>query len=215
MIKNIFFDFDGVIVDSVNVKTQAFEKLYAPYGENISQKVVEHHQANGGMSRYEKFKFYHKQFLGNEIDEKEVDKLANQFSLLVKQGVIDSPEVKGSHDFIKKYRDRFNMFVITGTPTEESIAICKARGILHYFKGIYGSPKKKEYWTKYILNEYDLNSTETIFVGDAMADYNAAMQANLRFYLRDYHENKEIFRNIGNVVRFKDFNDFENLIINK
>ena len=55
MVKNIFFDFDGVIADSVNVKTEAFEKIYLPYGKEIAEKVINHHRENGGMSRFEKF----------------------------------------------------------------------------------------------------------------------------------------------------------------
>lgn len=214
MIKNIFFDFDGVIVDSVNVKTKAFEKLYAPYGKCISRKVVEHHRANGGMSRYDKFKLYHKEFLGIDLSENEVDGLANQFSSLVKQGVIESPEVNGSHSFLKKYTNKFNMFVITGTPTEESVEICKARGIFQCFKGIFGSPEKKDFWSNYILEKFNLKSNETIFVGDALADYNAARKVNLKFYLRDYDENREFFKSINNITKFHDFEDFEKLILN-
>ena len=60
MLKGIIFDFDGVIAKSVQVKTDAFVKLYKQYGSNFVKKVVEHHEANGGMSRYEKIKFYHK-----------------------------------------------------------------------------------------------------------------------------------------------------------
>ena len=61
MIKTIIFDFDGVILESIDVKTEAFKKLYQPYGSNISNKVVKNHLANGGISRYEKIKIYHKQ----------------------------------------------------------------------------------------------------------------------------------------------------------
>ena len=50
MIKAIFWDFDGVIADSVNVKTDAFYELYLPYGKNIAEKVKEYHLANGGFS---------------------------------------------------------------------------------------------------------------------------------------------------------------------
>ena len=58
--KSVFvFDFDGVLADSVNIKTLAFYELYKEYGGSISSKVVEHHEANGGMSRFDKFKYYH------------------------------------------------------------------------------------------------------------------------------------------------------------
>ena len=99
-IKAIIFDYDGVIAESVNVKTEAFAELYKPYGEKIVQKVIEHHEANGGVSRFEKFKIYHKDFLGEDIDQQKVYELAKQFSDLVLQKVIDSPYVIGAYDFI-------------------------------------------------------------------------------------------------------------------
>ncbi len=52
-IKTIFFDFDGVIADSLDVKTNAFYRMYEPYGKDIAESVAKHHIANGGMSRFE------------------------------------------------------------------------------------------------------------------------------------------------------------------
>ena len=46
-IKNIFFDFDGVIAESVSAKTDAFEEMYLPYGKDIAAKVVEYHKLHG------------------------------------------------------------------------------------------------------------------------------------------------------------------------
>ena len=62
------FDFDGVIAESVNVKTEAFSILYQPYGKDVVKKVVKHHLTNGGVSRFEKFKIYHKEFLNIELN---------------------------------------------------------------------------------------------------------------------------------------------------
>ena len=56
MIKTIFFDFDGVLAESVQVKSQAYYDLYLPYGEETAGKVLQHHIDNGGVSRYEKLK---------------------------------------------------------------------------------------------------------------------------------------------------------------
>jgi len=64
--KNIIFDFDGVLAESVHIKTQAFYKLYEPFGVNVAEKVVQHHKANGGMSRFEKFPYYHKILLNKD-----------------------------------------------------------------------------------------------------------------------------------------------------
>ena len=50
--KIVFWDFDGVIKDSVDVKTQAFIDLFDAYGSNVVQAVVAHHIKNGGISRF-------------------------------------------------------------------------------------------------------------------------------------------------------------------
>ena len=42
MVNAIIFDFDGVVLESLNVKKNAFKKLYEPYGSDISKRVVEH-----------------------------------------------------------------------------------------------------------------------------------------------------------------------------
>jgi len=212
-IKNILFDFDGVIVDSVNIKTEAFRRLYQEFSDEIANKVVEHHIANGGMSRFDKFRLYHKEFLEIKIGEPEVKHLSERFSRLVKQGVIEAPEIKGSHTFLNDYCDVYNMFIITGTPTDESKEICKARNIYSCFKGIYGSPESKDYWTKYLINKYNLIIEETIFVGDALVDYNAAIGNGMNFWLRVTEENELLFRNINNIQRFSDYIEFTELIL--
>ena len=94
-IKNIFFDFDGVIAESVSAKTDAFREMYAPYGEEIANQVVEYHINHGGVSRFEKFKFWEKKFFNKDISEERVDELAKQFSNLVLNKVIVSDEVPG------------------------------------------------------------------------------------------------------------------------
>ena len=41
MIKAIIFDFDGVIVESVKLKSNAFASIYKPYGLKIMKKVFD------------------------------------------------------------------------------------------------------------------------------------------------------------------------------
>ena len=42
----IIFDFDGVIVESGDIKAQAFAELYRHHGETIAQAAVTYHRAN-------------------------------------------------------------------------------------------------------------------------------------------------------------------------
>lgn len=49
--QSIFFDWDGVICDSADLRTQTFEDMFAPFGPKIQTKVREHHLLHGGISR--------------------------------------------------------------------------------------------------------------------------------------------------------------------
>jgi|TARA_B110001452_G_scaffold266095_1_gene272116 phosphoglycolate phosphatase-like HAD superfamily hydrolase len=207
-IKNIFFDFDGVIAESVSAKTDAFREMYAPYGEVIANEVVEYHIKHGGISRFEKFKYWEKRFFNKDISKDRVDELAKQFSNLVLNKVIISDEVPGVNVFIKKYSKELNFWIITGTPTSEIEIIVDKRGLINYFLGIHGSPKNKRYWTEYLLKKHNLKREETLFIGDATTDHDAAVFSKLHFALRENDENKSIFKDYkGN--RFKDFFEFE------
>ena len=99
--KAFFFDFDGVIADSVNVKTDAFAEIYSPYGKKVVSQVISHHIFHGGISRYEKFRYYHRNFLKKQISEAEVEELAQKFSNLVIQKVIEAPFISGAPEFLE------------------------------------------------------------------------------------------------------------------
>ena len=51
----VIFDFDGVIVESLDVKADAFRSLFADHPEHVDQ-IVRLHRENLGVSRYEKFR---------------------------------------------------------------------------------------------------------------------------------------------------------------
>jgi phosphoglycolate phosphatase-like HAD superfamily hydrolase len=180
-IKVIIFDFDGVIADSVNVKTLAFAELYESHGYKIKNKVVDHHNANGGMSRFEKFKLYQEEFLGLNVTDDEIQNLAERFSTLVVNKVINSPYVNGSSQFISKHSKTMRQYISSGTPQDEMRYIAKEKGIDTYFQAIYGSPKGKDLHVKEILHHEGVKSSEVVFVGDAESDRQAAHLNDLYF----------------------------------
>jgi phosphoglycolate phosphatase-like HAD superfamily hydrolase len=210
-IKNIFFDFDGVIAESVSAKTDAFEEMYLPYGKDIAAKVVEYHKLHGGVSRYEKFKYFHKEFLNKVINQEKVDELAIQFSNIVLDKVINSDEVLGANYFIKKYHTKFQFWVITGTPTIEIELIAKKRKLTSFFIGLHGSPNNKRYWTENLIKKYNLKRDQIIFLGDATTDMDAANFSKTHFALRENDENKEIFKDYKG-IRFNDFYQLEKIL---
>ncbi|MGB5497743.1 MAG: HAD hydrolase-like protein [Maribacter sp.] len=212
-IKNIFFDFDGVIAESVNAKTEAFREMYIEHGSEIADKVVEYHINNGGVSRFEKFKYWEKAFFNRDISENEVQRLAQRFSDLVLDRVINAEEVVGVEIFLKKYAHTLRFWIITGTPTTEIKEITEKRKLTDYFVGIHGSPENKKYWTEHLIDKFDLDREETMFLGDATTDYDAAKHSNLQFALRDNEENYELFKDFKG-LRFSDFNELEEILLN-
>lgn len=209
-INYIFFDFDGVLAESVNIKTEAFRRMYLPYGEDFAQKVVDHHIANGGMSRYEKVKIYNGEWLGEEINKEKIQQLSDIFSDLVVDGVVNSKEVTGTSDFLNSSLD-YKKYIITGTPTIEIQPILERRNMNHFFEKIYGSPEKKDYWVKEILKNKKILPEQCVFIGDALADYNAAIGNNITFILRETKEAENLFKHYRG-YRIKDLTSLHKIL---
>ena len=177
----IIYDFDGVICDSVNVKTEAFAEMYKPFGDHIVSQVVNYHLLNGGISRYEKFKYFHNKFLGVDLDITQINQMAEQFASLVMHKVIISDFIPGSFEFIKSRSENYLQFVCTGTPNSEILEILSQRKLESFFNAVYGSPEKKPEIINRIATQFNLKSDEMIFFGDTMTDYNAAQEMNINF----------------------------------
>ena len=130
MLKGIIFDFDGVIAESVHIKSSAFSDLYKSYGEDIVKRVVKHHEANSGMSRYKKIRYYHETFLDINLSDQEINYNANQFSKYVVGRVVRSQYVPNALEFIKHSYGNYKLFISTGTPTTEMKNILKLKKII-------------------------------------------------------------------------------------
>lgn len=178
----VFFDFDGVIADSVDVKTDAFAGMFDKYGNEIKQKVVEHHLKNGGVSRYDKFRYYYNNFLKKSIDESEVQKLSKKFSELVVNKVIESKYIPGAIETLKLlYTRSIPAYVVSGTPHDEINVIIDKKKIKKYFIEVHGSPEKKSDIVLDIIRRKSYNPIQCIFLGDALSDFNAAVKTGMPF----------------------------------
>ena len=179
---SFFFDFDGVIVDSLDIKTEAFGELFKEYGRDISKKVKDYHRNNGGVSRYEKFKYYYKNLLDREINQNIINKLDKDYSKLVVKKVIAAPFLKGAITFLKKMnKANKDCFIISGTPQKEIRCILRRRGIDKFFKNSVGSPVNKTRNLRDLLNKYKIEPHAAIFFGDAKSDYEAARDNKVAF----------------------------------
>ena len=192
---NFFWDFDGVIKESVSIKTDAFKKLFSDQNSSTLIKIINHHLENGGISRYEKIPLYLK--WSNKERKSDLTELyLENFSNLVVQAVIDSEWVAGVKKYIDlNYKSKV-FYLVTGTPQKEIEIILHELKIKHYFKKIIGSPTKKNEAVKTIINKDKLNLDKAIFIGDSSSDYNAAKSNEIQFLLRTHSWNVTLSKSI-------------------
>jgi phosphoglycolate phosphatase-like HAD superfamily hydrolase len=191
--KTLFWDFDGVIKDSVAVKSDAYERLFAPFGLQVAERVREHHERNGGMSRYEKLPQYLR-WAGREASEAEVSRYCELFSAAVRQAVIDSPWVPGAREYLQSNHARQCCVLITATPQAEIEDILAALDLAGCFREVHGAPTGKTDAIGSVLARWKCARADALVIGDSDSDYAAANAAGVEFLLRQTALNRTLQR---------------------
>ena len=183
MIKNIIFDFDGVILDSIPVKTEAFRKLFDAFSKEEVDKLIKFHIKNGGMSRYKKIEYFFNTLLNQTITEKIVMEYAQRYSELTKEELSKNKYlIVDTLNFIKENYKTYKLHIASGADEEDLRYICKELALERYFLSINGSPTIKSEIVKNILLNSNYRKDETILIGDSINDYEAAKLNNIEFY---------------------------------
>ena len=208
----IIFDFDGVLVESNNIRTEGFRSLLTGrgYPEEAVEQLVAFHENNGGLSRYYKLRYLHEKILNEQITEDGLNSLCNEFSMIVKQAVTDAPWVKGAHEFLKENFSAFRLFIASGSDQNELRDICRLREIDRFVKDILGSPVDKKTNVNTLLSRYSLSPDTTLFVGDSVNDLEAAEAANLKFIARHSENCGEWCKDLTVIKDFTELNSHIN-----
>lgn len=178
----LVFDFDGVILQSVEAKTRAFGMLVAGHGDEARRRMIEYHLAHGGVSRYEKFAWFHREVLGEEIDEERSREWGAQFTELCYRQVLGAPFVAGAREVLERWQDRLPLFVASGTPQEELAQIVRDRGLGRFFQGVHGTPPAKHRLLAGIVKGLGLEAGRVLMVGDSSTDREAAETVGTGFF---------------------------------
>ena len=178
----VFFDFDGVILDSVDVKTRAFATMFRHYEPEVERAVVDYHLANGGVSRFEKFEYYYKHILQKPINQEILEALGREFNQLAMEGVLAAPFIDGALDTLKQLKQRgIPAFMASGAPNEEIQLIVEKRKLAPYFVEVHGYPRKKQEIVQDIATRHSYHLEDCLFIGDATTDYEAAKYCGMFF----------------------------------
>lgn len=207
-ITSIIFDFDGVILDSVGLKSKIFYEVFKAYGEDVAIKSVDYHENNGGISRYEKFKYINKNFINSELNDEDFNLIAKKFKSLIKSNIYKVPFIKGSYEFIKNNYKNYKFYISTSTPHVEILEILKNKNLLDYFVDIYGAPQKKVDQINEILRSSSNSKNSFIFIGDSNEDYEASLKNNIKFI-----GVKSRFTKFNNVILVDNLVNLENYLV--
>lgn len=176
----ILFDVDGVLIDSLTVKGEAFADVFDDIPDS-RQTVVDFHLAHGGVTRSVKIANLHQQLLGIAPDSQDLDVRVRRFAERVRQRVIDAPEVPGARAALERWSERCPLHAVSATPNDEVFEILAARGVAGFFMSIHGWPPAKGDIVVSVLEQNTYEPRQTILVGDSHEDLTAALHAGAQF----------------------------------
>ncbi|MBF0482622.1 MAG: HAD family hydrolase [Desulfovibrionaceae bacterium] len=182
--KVVIMDCDGVILESVDVKTRAFAALFAAYGPETADQAVAHHLRNGGISRFEKFRFVYRELLRRPLSPQLEQELGERFTHLCFEGVLAAGFVPGAMEFIAAAGRVVPLYVASGAPEEELRSIFEARDLARHFRGVFGSPATKPEIIERILALEGASPGQAVMIGDSATDLEAALAAGTGFFGR-------------------------------
>lgn len=178
----ILWDFDGVILDSMDIREYGFRKVLSDFPKDEVDKLIKFHRENGGLSRYVKFGYFLEK-IRNEEKEKKIKKWAEAYSVIMKRNLISEERlIKEVISFIHRHYQNYKMHIVSGSDGAELRYIANELRIAHYFRSIAGSPTPKSELIREIIESHSYAKEKTCLIGDSINDFEAARENNIDFF---------------------------------
>ena len=177
----VFLDFDGVILESVEAKEDAYRALFKDYPNRVKE-IVAHYRTHAGLPRTERLRQVVGEILGEVVTEERIEHLRKGLAAQVARQVKACTEVDGLRKLLRAFSDR--CYVVSAAPEEEVRSILEERGLARFFIDIFGSPRLKLDVLRDVLSSTGVAPAETVFVGDSINDCRAATRAGVPFVAR-------------------------------
>ena len=178
MIKNIIFDFDGVLVDSEILVAKAFAKYMQNFGINIDEKEF---ASFAGKKTVQVIDILSKKYSIKDQEKFFTDIMEIASNIYKKE----LTTVKGAYDFVSNLK--FNMFIGSNSMKERIIDGLQRVKLDKYFKpeqvysfDLVDNPKPDPDVYLKALEDNKLIKTETIIIEDSAVGVMAGVAANVK-----------------------------------
>ncbi len=175
-IKNIIFDWSGVISDDL---TQSYEaNMYIFKKFRVNKLTKEEYKEAFFLPYLDFYKKYIPNAKKEEIDSLFIEALKRVSKPRIFIGVKETLEALNKR--------KIKMFVLSSHPITSVLEEAKDYGIKNLFEKIYGSVSNKIDEIKKLIEKNTLNIQETIFIGDMIHDIKSARSVNIRIAVVTY-----------------------------
>ena len=174
MIKNIFFDFNGTIIDDLDLCLELLNKFLNGQGKESITK-----------ERYKEiFTFPIKNYYtaaGIDFNIESYESLAIKFIEEYQPRSMSCGLFKEVVPTLKKLKEKgLHLYILSASEKHNLYEQCQNYGIVDYFDAILGiddiHAKSKVQIAKKYINENNINKAETIFIGDTLHDVEVAKE---------------------------------------
>lgn len=199
----IVFDCDGVLLDSNDLKIEAFKNVLrkANFEPLVVKKFSDIQISSFGTSRYQLFDRLLSGEFGVVPSTVTKEDLLDEFRSVIAEGYLTVSETEGMRALVTQWSTKLPLFVISGSDEIELQEVFRVRELKHLFLGIFGSPETKiENFVKVkrILYARGVVDPKILFVGDAEADVEAARHHNFDFlFISRYSKVREAMQQRG------------------
>lgn len=181
-------DCDGVILDSNQIKSDAFHAVAVHYGEQYARQLVDYHKKNGGISRFEKMEFFVSNILKKKANRREIERLIEAYGKICLQKLLKCKQTPMANEFFEALPENVKRYVVSGGRYDELEYVFEQRKLNCFFDGIYGSPESKTEILSRLTKENCLPKP-AVLVGDSKYDYIAAKSIGADFiFMSDFTE---------------------------
>jgi phosphoglycolate phosphatase-like HAD superfamily hydrolase len=185
--KTLVFDCDGVVLNSNQLKTEAYYRVAVSYGANHeqAQALVDYHVRLGGISRFIKFRWFLDEVLHQPVTDEAMNVLLESFADEIHRELLTCEIAPGLLELRELTQDA-RWMLVSGGDQMELRELFTERGIDDLFDaGIFGSPDNKDVILEREVANENL-AKPAVFFGDSRYDHEASTRAGLDFVFVSY-----------------------------